>query len=154
MAPTFLQSGVARLPCLMRLAHDGRILNVNAAGLAAFAGATSRAVVGSSIYGYVPVEHREAMRGLIRNARPDTASTDVEFDIVAPDGGRRCAMKARTAQLTPGEGDASILCIFDDVTQRQESELQPGEREAEANALAKTARTEPQALETQLVSAK
>ena len=56
MTPTFLQPSVARLPCLMRLAHDGRILDVNAAGLAAFGGATSRAVVGSSIYVYVPVD--------------------------------------------------------------------------------------------------
>src|SRR5438128_2622200 len=66
--PRFLESGEDRLPYLVRLAHDGRILDVNAAGLAAFRGATRRAVIGSSIYAYVPEEHRDAIRSLIRNA--------------------------------------------------------------------------------------
>ena len=133
----------------MRLAQDGRILDVNAAGLAAFGGATSRAVVGSSIYGYVPAEHRETMRSLISNARPGSATTDVEFDIVPPDGGRRCAMKARTAQLTQGEGDPAVLCIFDEVAERQGRGPQPAAREAEV-----TTPHGDRQLERELVSAR
>src|SRR5258705_8838852 len=89
------------------------------------------------------------MGSLIRNAGPAPASTDLEFDIVTPDGGRRCAMKARTAQLTQGEGDPAVLCIFDEVTERQERGLQSGERQAEA-----TARPERQAFEMELVMAR
>ncbi len=148
--PTVLRSAVTRLPCLVRLAQDGRILDVNAAGLAAFGGATSRAVVGSSIYGYVPAEHRETMRSLIRNARPGSANTDVDFDIVPPDGGRRCAMKARTAQLTQGEGDPAVLCIFDEVAERHERGLPPASREAEVTP----APGDRQVLERELVSAR
>ena len=116
VAPTFLQSGVNTLPYLVRLAQDGRILDVSTVGLAAFGGANRRAVVGSSIYTYLPEHQREAMRHLIRDARPDAETSNVEFEMVAPDGSGRCTLRARTTQLTQGEEGPSILCVFDDVT--------------------------------------
>ncbi len=153
-AQRFLLSVIDGLPLyLVRLAYDGTVLDVSTAGLAAFGAVGRRAMLGSSFYTYIAEADKYAVRTMIESARFDTPSAAAEFQIVTPDGGHRI-LKTRTARRTQGERSPSIVCIFEDVTERHEWEQKQREREAQTRQLAEGGRSERQRLEAELESAR
>ncbi|MBL8286905.1 MAG: response regulator [Rubrivivax sp.] len=125
--------------CVKLVAHDGTLLQMNAAGLDMVGASCAEAVVGRSIYDVIAPEDRERFRAFHERVCAGERGR-LEFDIVGLGGVRR-HMETHAVPLVRSQGDCNQLAITRDVTQRkqQEDRLRDSEARlaAEADALAR-----------------
>jgi PAS domain S-box-containing protein len=102
--------------CVMTLAPDGAILQMNAAGLRMIEAADERQAIGRNVYDLVAPEHREAFRRFNeRVCRGEGGS--VAFDLVGRDDTRR-SMESAAVALPAPHGGFNHLAVARDVSAR------------------------------------
>src|SRR5689334_21025247 len=105
--------------CIKIVARDGRLVQMNAAGLAMIGAESFERVENSCAYDLVTPEHRDAWRANHERVCNGERLT-FEFDIVGLDGRRR-HMETHAAPIALADG-LGQLAITRDVTLRRETE--------------------------------
>ena len=90
--------------CVKLVGVDGRILEINRAGLAMLEADTADQIVGKPVLAYIASEHRTAVQAHIERASRGVAET-LEFEIVGVKG-RRLWVDSRSAPLLDAQGRA------------------------------------------------
>ncbi len=104
--------------CVKIVAADGTLLQMNAAGLGMIE--SDESVLGTSVYGYIAPEHREAYRAFNERVCRGEGG-DLEFDLVSREGTRR-HMETRAVPLPAPAGGFLHLAVTRDVTGRVAAE--------------------------------
>ncbi|MGZ4899829.1 MAG: PAS domain-containing sensor histidine kinase [Candidatus Angelobacter sp.] len=106
--------------CVKIIAADGRLLNMNSAGLAMVGAERADMVTGKNVYDLIAPEDRDRFREFNqRVCRGEKGS--LEFDIVGLKGVRR-HMETHAAPLRDRDGSVVQLAITRDITPRHEAE--------------------------------
>ena len=110
--------------CVKLVSSDGKILHINAAGLAMVGASSLDAVVGQNVYDLIVPEDRERFRAFNEKVcRGEKGS--LEFEISTLLGGRR-QMDTRAVPLRQPDGQVVQLAISRDVTVRKRAERTTG----------------------------
>ncbi len=119
---TLLRTVVESEPeCVKLLAHDGRLLMMNRAGLDMIDAASLEDVAGRSVYPLISDEHREAFRALNEAVFSGISGT-LEFEIIGLKGVRRY-LSTHAVPLRSVQGEiTAALGISRDITKRKETE--------------------------------
>ncbi|MFO0951606.1 MAG: PAS domain S-box protein [Isosphaeraceae bacterium] len=105
--------------CVKLIGADGRLLQLNPAGVTMLGARGADEVVGASYYEIVAPEHRTAFRAFNeRVCRGETGS--LEFDVVGLHGGRR-HLETTAVPLPAAEGGFTHLAVTRDTTDRVEA---------------------------------
>jgi PAS domain S-box-containing protein len=106
--------------CVKIVASDGKLLQMNAAGLSMIGAPSAQAVVGKSVYDLVAPEDRERFREFNeRVCRGERAS--LEFDIIGLQN-VRLQVETHAAPLTHSSGGAVQLAVTRDISERKRAE--------------------------------
>jgi PAS domain S-box-containing protein len=106
--------------CVTIVTRDGKLLKMNAAGLAMVGAASAKAVSGRSVYDLVAPEDRERFREF--NERTCAGErVSLEFDIIGPGGDRR-HVQTHAAPLTCFDGGTVQLAVTRDISEQTSSE--------------------------------
>jgi PAS domain S-box-containing protein len=109
--------------CVKLVAPDGRLLDMNQAGLAMVEADSLEQVLGAPVLDLVVPEHREAYRALHRKVLEGHTGM-LAYEIVGLKGGRRW-METHAAPLRGWSGEVvAHLAVTRDVTQRRRAEEQ------------------------------
>ncbi len=115
--------------CIMLVARDGTLLQMNAAGRRMVGLARAEQVEGKNTLDLIAPEHRAAWR---KNHERVCAGENLswEFDLVAPNG-TRCHVETHAAPLPMPDGSTAHLAVTRDVTWRRRTRhaLQESERQ-------------------------
>ncbi|HWM43331.1 MAG TPA: PAS domain S-box protein, partial [Burkholderiales bacterium] len=107
--------------CVKLLDAQGRLLEMNAAGLRMIEAERAEDVIGQCVYGIVAPEHVEAFRSLTERVCRGERGT-LEFEIVGLKGSRRW-LETHAAPFRDEEGGATrLLAITRDITDRRRAE--------------------------------
>lgn len=107
--------------CVKVVAADGRLLEMNRAGLAMFQADSLSSIAGRRLLDFVLPEHREAFAALHQKVMSG-ASGALEFEIVGLQGRRRW-LETRAAPLRGADGRVqALLGVTRDVTERKLAE--------------------------------
>src|SRR5258705_5113030 len=107
--------------CVKLLDLEGRLLEMNAAGLRMVEADDAGLVVGQCVYGLVAAQHREAFRDLTeRVCRGERGH--LEFEIVGLKGTRRWLATHAVPFREEATGELRLLGITRDVTERRRTE--------------------------------
>jgi PAS domain S-box-containing protein len=110
--------------CVKLVSFDGKILHMNAAGLAMVGASSLDAVVGQNVYDLIVPEDQERFRAFNEKVcRGEKGS--LEFEISSFLGGRR-QMDTRAVPLRQPDGQVVQLAISRDVTVRKRAERTTG----------------------------
>lgn len=108
--------------CVKVLDRNGRLLEMNAAGLRMVEAGGLQELVGKSVYDVVTPEHRTAFRELTERVCRGERGT-LEFEMVGLKGTRRW-LETRAVPFRDGaDGETHLLGITRDVTERRQAEL-------------------------------
>ena len=108
--------------CVKLLDADGRLLEMNAAGLRMIEADALAEVAGVCVYPLVAGEHREAFRALTeRVCRGERGS--LEFELVGRRGARRWLETHAVPFVDEASGATRLLAITRDVSERKRAEL-------------------------------
>jgi PAS domain S-box-containing protein len=110
--------------CVKLVSSDGRILHMNAAGLAMVGAPSVEAVLGQSVYDLVVPEDRERFRAFNEEVCSGKKGS-LEFEISNLLGSRR-QMDTRAVPLRQSDGQVVQLAISRDVTVRKRAERTTG----------------------------
>ncbi len=106
--------------CVKTVAADGKLLQMNSAGLAMVGATSEGAVIGGNVYDLIAPEDRLRFRefneGICRGEKGS-----LEFDIIGLHGVRR-HMESHAAPLRYSDGTTVQLAIANDITERQRTE--------------------------------
>jgi PAS domain S-box-containing protein len=106
---------------VMVLSRDGTVRDVNPAGLVLLEAERPEAVVGTSVYAYVALEHRDAFRAFAeRVCKGQKDSLDVEM--VGLKGAARLLAVHATPLRVESDGGEGLLVVTRDVTHLRETE--------------------------------
>jgi len=108
--------------CVKVVAADGRLLEMNPAGLAMIEASDPTAVFGASVFKVIAPEYRKEWWANHRRVC-DGESISWEFDIVGLKGTRR-RMETHAVPLVLGNGSVAQLAVTRDVTARKRAEEQ------------------------------
>ena len=120
--------------CVKLLDCEGRLIEMNPAGLRMIEADSLEALRGHCVYGLVVEEHRDAFRDMTqRVARGEESS--LEFEMTGLRGGRRW-LETRAVPLRDDvTATQLVLCITRDITERRGAEAALRESEARFRAL-------------------
>ncbi len=114
--------------CVKLVAPDGTLLHMNASGLGMIGASQLSSVIGTSIYGVIAADDRDAFRDFNeRICRGEKGS--LEFETVGLDGVRR-HMETHAAPFRTAAGDTVQLAVTRDVTARKRAEEELVESQA------------------------
>ncbi|HEX9582177.1 MAG TPA: PAS domain S-box protein [Gemmatimonadales bacterium] len=120
--------------CVKLVAPDGRLLDMNPAGLAMIEASSLEQVRGSPVIELIAPEHREAYTALHQRVVQGQSGM-LEYEIVGLSGGRRW-METHAAPLRGWQGAVvAHLAVTRDVTQRRQAETALRHREREYRTL-------------------
>ena len=130
-AEAALQASEARLraiietepECVKLVASDGRLLEMNPAGLAMIEAARPDQVIGRVIYDLIAPEHRNAFRALTESVCLGQPGM-LEFRMVGLKGAHRWLETHAVPFRRQAEGDACLLAVTRDITQRKQAEAE------------------------------
>ncbi|HEX2649870.1 MAG TPA: PAS domain S-box protein [Burkholderiales bacterium] len=127
---TRLREIIDRQPeCVKLLDAEGRLLDMNPAGLAMIEADGLEQVQGRCIYGVVAAEHREAFRDLTESVCRGERGT-LEFELIGFKGARRWMQTHAAPFRDESRGQTLLLAITRDVTSRKLAERALAESEA------------------------
>jgi PAS domain S-box-containing protein/putative nucleotidyltransferase with HDIG domain len=107
--------------CIKILDVEGRLLDMNPAGLRMIEAETFEQVKGKSVLGLVAPEYREAFKALNRRVFAD-ASGELEFEIIGLKGTHR-RLETHAVPLRNSAGEIiSLLGVTRDITERKKAE--------------------------------
>jgi PAS domain S-box-containing protein len=106
--------------CVTIVARDGKLLQMNTAGLAMIGASSPQVVTGKYIYDLMAPEDRERFRKFNERICAGERAT-LEFDIRGLDGDRR-HMEAHAAHLTLLDGGTVQFAVTRDISERRRSE--------------------------------
>ncbi|HZO04579.1 MAG TPA: EAL domain-containing protein [Burkholderiales bacterium] len=107
--------------CVKLIDGDGRLLEMNPAGLRMIEADDLEALRGQCVYGLVAAEHRDAFRDLTRRVAGGQ-SGGLEFEIVGLKGARRWLETRAVPLRDDTSGKPLVLGITRDVTERRSAE--------------------------------
>ena len=107
--------------CVKLLDRDGRLLEMNAAGLRMIEADGAEQVVGRCVYGLIAPEHVGAFRALTQRVCGGERGT-LEFEIVGLKGARRWLETHAVPFGDEASGETRLLAITRDITARREAE--------------------------------
>ena len=130
-AEAALQTSEARLraiietepECVKMVASDGRLLEMNPAGLAMIEADRPDQVIGRVIYDLIAPEHRSAFRALTESVCLGQPGT-LEFEMVGLKGVHRWMETHAVPFRRQAEGDTCLLGVTRDITQRKQAEAE------------------------------
>lgn len=108
--------------CIKLLGPDGRLLDMNSAGLAMVEAAKKEDVIGKSVFDLVAPDHRESFHAFHERVCRGEKGT-LEFDIVGLKGSRR-TVETHAAPVPAADGRMLHLAVTRDVTHRKQLEEQ------------------------------
>lgn len=108
--------------CVKLLDAQGRLLEMNGAGLRMIEAGGLDEVAGRCIYGLVAEEHRDAFRGLTERVCRGERGT-LEFELVGLRGARRWLETHAVPFRDGSSGATHLLAVTRDVTERKRAEL-------------------------------
>jgi two-component system, cell cycle sensor histidine kinase and response regulator CckA len=111
--------------CIKLLDREGRLLEMNRAGLAILGLGEVDALLGEDVSALVAPEHRDDFRALTHAVFEGQAGR-LTFQIIRPDGGRRW-MQTSAVPLRSGDVVDTMLCVTRDITDQVELEHRLGE---------------------------
>jgi PAS domain S-box-containing protein len=120
--------------CVKRLAPDGTLLDMNAAGLAMIEADSLDEVRGQSVCPLVTPEYRNTFENLIRRVSQGESGM-LEFEIVGLKGTRRWLETHSVPLRSEGNEVLSVLSITRDITERKQAEQAHRESEARLQAI-------------------
>ncbi len=106
--------------CVTIAGRDGKLLQINAAGLSMIGAASAQAMIGTSIYDIVAPGDRERFREFHERACAGERVT-LDFDIIGLGGDRR-RLETHAAPLTFFDGRTVQLAVTRDISERKLSE--------------------------------
>jgi len=107
--------------CVKMVAPDGRLLEMNPAGLRMIEADSLEQVLGQSIFPLISEEHRNAFRALHEKVIRGE-SGKLEFDIIGLKGARRSAEMHATPSRNAAGDITALLSLTRDITARKEAE--------------------------------
>lgn len=120
----YLRSIIENEPeCVKILSRDGRILEMNPAGLAMLEAANIEDVRGKSLTDFVPPEHHASLHGLHEKLFGGMKGTAV-FEVVGLRGGRRWLETHAVPFRDDRNKDAAMLAVTRDITEHRKLESQ------------------------------
>jgi diguanylate cyclase (GGDEF)-like protein/PAS domain S-box-containing protein len=120
--------------CVKLLDGEGRLLEMNPAGLRMVEAESVEMLRGQCVYGLVAAEHRAAFRDLMRRVARGEEGT-LQFEIVGLKGGRRWLETRAVPLRDEVSGEQLVLGITRDVTLHRQAEAALRESEARFRAL-------------------
>ncbi len=109
--------------CVMLIAADGTILDMNQAGLAMIGAGTSSQAVGKSIFPLIVPDHQRAVRSLLDEVFRGSPGS-IEFELIGMKGSRRW-FETRATPLKDTQGTITMLLgISRDITEQKKLEAQ------------------------------
>ncbi|HVJ24566.1 MAG TPA: diguanylate cyclase, partial [Burkholderiales bacterium] len=120
--------------CVKLLDGEGRLLEMNPAGLRMIEAESVDAVRGQCVYGLVAAEHRAAFRDLTQRVARGEEGT-LQFEIVGLKGARRWLETRAVPLRDEFSAEQLVLGITRDVTQHRQAEIALRESEARFRAL-------------------
>ena len=120
--------------CVKLLDGEGRLLEMNPAGLRMIEAESVDAVRGQCVYGLVAAEHRAGFRDLTQRVARGEEGT-LQFEIVGLKGARRWLETRAVPLRDEVSGEQLVLGITRDVTQHRQAETALRESEARFRAL-------------------
>jgi len=117
----FLEAVVQTMPeCIMIVALDGRLLQINAAGLEMMQAESRERVEGASAFDFIAPEHRGyCTENHVRVCQGENLTW--EYDIVGLKG-RRLHLETRSARIELDDGSAGELAVMRDISERKKAE--------------------------------
>jgi PAS domain S-box-containing protein len=107
--------------CVKVVAADGKLLEINPAGLAIIDAPSAAAVLGQSVYSLIVPEHRSAFQALNEQVcRGESGS--LEFEIISCQGNRRWLETHAVPLPHTADGTFTQLAVTRDITRRKQSE--------------------------------
>jgi PAS domain S-box-containing protein len=106
--------------CVKTVAADGKLLQMNSAGLAMVEAASEDAVIGGNVYDLIAPEDRSRFREFNEGICQGEKGS-LEFDIIGLQGTRR-HMESHAAPLRYSDGTTVQLAITADITERKQTE--------------------------------
>jgi PAS domain S-box-containing protein len=107
--------------CVKLLDAEGRLLEMNAAGLRMIEADAGEQVLGKCVYGIVAPEHVEAFRDLTERVCRGERAT-LEFELVGLKGARRWMETHAAPFRDEASGETRLLAITRDITDRRRAE--------------------------------
>lgn len=107
--------------CVKLLDAQGRLLEMNAAGLRMIEADAAEAVIGKCVYGLVVPEHAAAFRGLTERVCRGERGT-LEFELIGLKGTRRWMETHAVPFRDEASGETRLLAITRDITERRRAE--------------------------------
>jgi PAS domain S-box-containing protein len=115
--------------CVKLLDAEGRLLEMNAAGLRMIEADSAAEVLGKCVYGIVAPEHAAAFRALTERVCRGERAT-LEFELVGLKGTRRWMETHAVPFDDETAGETRLLAITRDITDRKKAELALRESES------------------------
>ncbi|MBI4548090.1 MAG: PAS domain S-box protein [Ignavibacteriae bacterium] len=109
--------------CVKIVSNDGKLLQINVAGLAMIEADSADQVIGKSFYPMVATKYRQAFKQLTESVCRGNEGT-LEFEIVGLKGTRRWMETHAVPLRTSETGVFTMLGVTRDVTERKRSELE------------------------------
>src|SRR5687768_10797827 len=107
--------------CVKLIDRDGRLLEMNAAGLRMIEADSAEQVVGHCVYGLIAAEHAAEFRALTERVCAGERGT-LEFEIVGLKGARRWLETHAVPFHDEASGETRLLAITRDITERRHAE--------------------------------
>ncbi len=121
---TRLRAVIEAVPeCIMLVAADGTILEMNQAGLALIEAASAEQTAGKTIFSLIVPDYQPAVRALVEEVFLGSTGS-IEFELIGMRGSRRW-VETRSAPLKDEQGAVTMLLgVSRDITQQKALEAQ------------------------------
>src|SRR5688572_25083675 len=107
--------------CIKLVASDGRLLDMNPAGLQVLGAQTREQILGASVYQLVVPEYHEVFRSALTSVCAG-GQEKWEFEIVTLSGERRWMESSAVPLRDDSTGEAVALAMTTDVTEKKRSD--------------------------------
>ncbi|MGQ0510826.1 MAG: PAS domain-containing sensor histidine kinase [Betaproteobacteria bacterium] len=108
--------------CVKMLDAEGRVVEMNPAGLAMIGADGLEAVAGACVYPLVVAEHRDAFRALTERVCRGEPGGTLQFEIIGLKGHRRWLETHVTPIRAGAPGETRLLGVTRDITERKRAE--------------------------------